>query len=303
VAGFTKITHDIAGVLTIRTGRETLSQALIDQHYPRQGLTPGVHVLLEVTDNGPGMAPEVKERMFEPFYTTKFPGRGLGLAVVQGILRGHRGVIQVLGEQEAGTTFRLLFPAVSAPEPAPAEAARTPLVPIPPLQGTGVVLVVEDGPLLRRFAGGELRRMGFEPLEAGDGLEALEALEAKRDRIVLILMDLTMPRMDGEETYRRLRRTGVMVPIILCSGFARDEVLRRFRGRGLAGFLAKPYRAEDLDAKIRRGEAALTFPVLNFLEDWLVCHMGLEDQELARHLARRPPLPDGQGRAGTTGIL
>jgi len=122
----------------------------------------------------------------------------------------------------------------------------------PPFKGSGKVLVVDDEPILRRVAADDLRRMGFDPLEAGDGLEALQVFAANRDQTVLILMDLTMPRMDGEEAYRRLRRSGAIVPIILTSGFAQEEILRRFHGRGLAGFLPKPYRFQALAVAVQR---------------------------------------------------
>jgi hemerythrin-like metal-binding protein/PAS domain S-box-containing protein len=382
------------GLVTIRTGSERLTQADIDRRFRGHALNPGPHLTLEVSDNGPGIPTEVQERIFDPFFTTKFTGRGLGLSAVQGILRSHQGGIQVVSEAGKGTTFRLFFPAVSAPAKVEVAGPQHPGTHASTFHGTGTVLVVDDEDSLRAVAASALRRMGFDTVQARDGLEALQLFEANRDRIRLILMDLTMPRMDGEEAYKQLRRAGAMAPIILSSGFGQEEALRRFRGKGLAGFLPKPYRfqtlvdvirialeghaemggypprelvtwipefetghpiidtqhrglvvafnqlvaatgrgdgkaeagkalahlidatmmhfrieeglmagdgyantkehqgvhlhltgqIQDLAQKISRGDAAFTPPILNFMEDWLLCHIQLEDMDLARQL-------------------
>jgi hemerythrin-like metal-binding protein len=208
-------------------------------------------MILEVEDNGPGMAPQVKERIFDPFFTTKFTGRGLGLAAVQGILRSHSGGIRVASKEGEGTTFKLFFPV--GPE---AKRVATPESPACQIRftdyrGSGTVLVVDDEEALRAMAGGALCRLGFKVLEARDGQEALEVFEANREQISLILMDLTMPRMDGEAAFRVLRRAGARVPIILSSGFGPEEVMQRFTGKGLAGFLQKPYRFQALVDAVR----------------------------------------------------
>ncbi len=240
------------GVITIRTGSERLSQEEIDRALPAQALKPGLLLTLEVADNGPGMVPEVLARIFEPCFTTKAAGRGLGLAAVHGILRSHQGGIQVTTRVGAGTTFKLLFPAAMAPAPG-APGAQAPGA----FRGTGTILVVDDEDELRAVAVAALRRLGFETLEARDGLEALQVFEANQARVRLILMDLTMPGMDGEEAYQELRRAGSRVPVVLSSGFDQGTALQRFRGRGLAGFLSKPYRLQDLEATVR-----------NSLEGW-----------------------------------
>ena len=240
------------GVITIRTGLETLEPAGLLRDYPGQGLTPGPHVCLEVADNGPGMAPEVLKRIFDPFYTTKFTGRGLGLSAIQGIVRGHQGGILVRSQPSRGTSFKVLFPAVAeSPAPVPQEA--------PPFQealeeyqGSGTILVVDDEDPLRAIAVKALRVVGFDTLEARDGLEALQVFETHQAGIRLVLLDLTMPRMDGEEAYRVLRRSGVLVPVILSSGFCKMEVLQHFQGKGIAGFLQKPYRLQTLLLKVRQ---------------------------------------------------
>jgi hemerythrin-like metal-binding protein/PAS domain S-box-containing protein len=238
------------GSITIRTGKVGLTQAMIDQEYQGQALRPGPHLTLEVADSGPGMAQRIQERIFDPFFTTKLNGRGLGLSAVQGILRSHRGGIQVQSREREGTRFRLLLPAAAA-----SVRARPIAAPVTEreaeFRGTGTILVVDDEDALRTVAVAALVRMGFDTLEARDGLEALQVYQANRDWIRLILLDLTMPGMDGEEAYLELRRAGSMVPIILTSGFGLEDAFQRFRGKGLAGFLPKPYRFHSLKTVIR----------------------------------------------------
>ena len=264
------------GLITVRTGAEDLDAATIEQTFKGQGLTPGSYIYLEVLDNGPGMPPAVQARIFDPFFTTKFTGRGLGLSAIHGIVRSHGGAIRVSSEPWKGTSFKLVFPGTDETPAVLPEA--------PPLteslegyQGSGTILVVDDEDPLRAVAVKALQLVGFETLEARDGLEALQVFEGNQPRIRLVLMDLTMPRMDGEEAYRALRRSGVLVPVILSSGFTEHDVLQHFRGRGIAGFLQKPYRLQVLLAMIRKaleGGAGL-WPGTDQRE---ALHWGPEDQ-------------------------
>jgi hemerythrin-like metal-binding protein/PAS domain S-box-containing protein len=240
------------GLITISTSRQTLDPSAIHSGFRGQALEPGPYVCLEVADDGPGMPAEVLERIFDPFYTTKFTGRGLGLSAVLGTLRAHQGGIQVTSEPGKGTRFRMLLPAAQGaelPEPLDDQGFETA---IGSFRGSGLVLVVDDEEPIRATAVQALQRLGFETLEAVDGLEALQVYEANRDRIRLILMDLTMPRMDGEEAYRELRSHGVLTPVILTSGFCARDVLDHFQGKGIAGFLQKPYRLHALAQEVRR---------------------------------------------------
>ena len=263
-------------VITLRTGRETLDLAAIRGAFQGQALEPGEYVFLEVADDGPGMAPEVLERIFDPFFTTKFTGRGLGLAGVLGALRAHHGGIQVQSQPGRGTTFKLVLPA-AADADADAEAVELAEEPgfqeaIGSYRGGGTVLVVDDEEPVRAIAVQALQQLGFETLEAADGLEALQVFEANRDRIRIILMDLTMPRMDGEAAYRELRRTGMLIPVILTSGFCAVDVLDHFQGKGIAGFLQKPYRLPALLREIRKalGREEPTLPPAAETRDNLV---------------------------------
>ena len=233
------------GLIAIRTGSRCLERAELQQDFPGQALKPGPYLILEVADNGKGMAPDVRQRIFEPFFSTKAGGRGLGLAAVQGIVRSHGGGIQVVSQKERGTSFRLAFPAVAEAVPALATAADGAFV------GSGTVLVVDDEQALREVAVEALQHMGFETLEAADGLEALQVFQDHPEDIQLVVMNLTMPRMDGGQAFDELRRAGLKAPVLLSSGSDQEEALRRFQGRGLAGFLQRPYRYPDFVEAVR----------------------------------------------------
>jgi PAS domain S-box-containing protein len=236
------------GAITLRTSFERLDASYIRTVYEGQELEPGPFVALEVADTGVGMTAEVRARIFDPFFTTKFTGRGLGLSAILGIVRAHRGAIRVYSEPGRGTQFKVVLPASTrevAPHPVLAED------PMDPFRGSGTVLVVEDEASLRASAVKLLNHAGFDTLQAADGVAALQLLEQHGEGIRLILMDLTMPRMGGEETYRELRRRGLRTPVILSSGFHEEMALRHFRGQGLAGFLQKPYRYNTLMKMLR----------------------------------------------------
>jgi PAS domain S-box-containing protein len=238
------------GVITLSTAREEVSQTAIETAYPGQALHPGPHVALEVADNGSGMTLEVMKKIFDPFFTTKFTGRGLGLAAIHGIVRSHHGAILVSSEPGRGSRFKLLFPAARGPAMAP--AAEGPLPPGPAGQdGAGTILVVDDEEDMRSVVVTALTRAGFQTLQASDGRKALELFRRHPREIRLILMDLTMPNLDGEEACRELRRSGATVPVILCSGFNQAEALERFEGLDLAGFLQKPFALGTLVQRVR----------------------------------------------------
>jgi len=239
------------GVITLATRAELLDQSAIDLRYRGQPIRPGLHVGLEVSDNGAGIAPEVLGKIFDPFFTTKRTGRGLGLAVLCGIVREHRGCVQVASELGRGSTFEVLFPAVQG-SPGPSTVPAPPL-PCPGREGgEATVLVVDDDDEMRSVMAQAMGRAGLRTFQARDGEEALGLFQAHWDRIRLILMDLTMPNMDGAEACRELRRRGAGVPVVLCSGFSETEVLHRFEGLGLAGFLQKPFALGTLVALARK---------------------------------------------------
>ena len=234
---------DGEGTITVKMDARTLAGGLSGA----SGLDDGTYVCLEVSDTGHGMDAATKSRIFEPFFTTKFTGRGLGLAAAKGIVEGHGGTITVKSEPHEGATFTVYFPALAEQAP----AAPPPLVMRKTPAGT-VVLVVDDEPLVRRAARTMLERQGVEVLEAADGEQALQIYSENRDRVRAVLLDLAMPRMDGQETLRRLRASPSSVPVLLMSGYDEDNVTGGELGRGAAGFLQKPFRAADLARGLER---------------------------------------------------
>jgi PAS domain S-box-containing protein len=208
-------------------------------------LRPGRYVALEVHDTGSGMDEETLSRIFDPFFSTKFAGRGLGLSAVLGIVRAHKGALKVYSQPGQGTTFKVLFPsstgAVSAVAATPAKD----------LTGDGTVLIVDDEEIVRATARHTLQRYGYRSISAQDGAEALEAYKASPGQVALVLLDLTMPVMSGEETLRHLQVIDPKVKVLLTSGYNEVEAVQRFAGKGLAGFIQKPYTAAALAEKVK----------------------------------------------------
>ena len=248
INGAEAIPEGARGTLTITTRPQTVGSRRIPQGRMAAGeLSPGPHVLFEVRDTGCGMDEATLARIFDPFFTTKFTGRGLGLSAVLGIVRGHRGSVEVDSRPGAGTVFRFLFPAGEAAresEPPPAAAA------ISGRAGSGRILVVDDEQIVRNMARQALERYGYTVLLAEDGARGLEIFRGDPG-IQCVVLDLTMPVMSGEETLERMKAVRRDVPIVLSSGFNEAQAVQRFQGKGLAGFLQKPYRAVVLVEKIR----------------------------------------------------
>ena len=229
------------GFIRISTRSADLDEAALRTGFPTQGLAPGRFVLLEVTDTGCGMNEEVQRRIFDPFFTTKESGRGLGLSAMQGILRGHHGGIAIQSAQGQGSSFRIILPAAGteaeAPTPKPAPAPRL---------FQGKVLLVDDEEVILQSSGAMLEALGFELLLARDGLEALATFQAEAPNLRLVLMDLTMPRLDGRSAFLEMKRLRPDLPVVLSSGYDHTEIQEEFHGEGPAAFLQKPYRMEEL---------------------------------------------------------
>jgi PAS domain S-box-containing protein len=237
---------DHGGVIRISTGLVKVDLNYRGTNLQAPDLPLGDYVFLDVTDNGSGMSAETKTRIFDPFFTTKFTGRGLGLAAVQGIVRGHKGAMKVESTLGSGTTFKLLFPAASGARDStqPMQEAN------PAFQGMGTVLVVDDEAMLRTVFARMLPMLGFDCVLAADGREAVEIFSADPDQFDLVLLDLTMPHMDGEQALTELRKLQQDVCVILMSGFNAQEAQVRFNGKGLASFLQKPFTIATLSSTI-----------------------------------------------------
>ncbi|MCG8463198.1 MAG: PAS domain S-box protein [Holophagales bacterium] len=229
------------GTITVRTYSRRCSRTELEQIFLADELPEGTYAAIEVIDDGPGMDTETLERIFDPFFTTKFTGRGLGLAAVLGIVRGHCGGIQIESQPGRGASFTVLLPVVDAAEPKPLPAAES-----PEMEAVGTVLVVDDDEAVREMAVRMLERLGFDVIFASGGEEAVEIFRLRHREIVVVLLDMTMPRMDGEATFRELREIQPDARVVLSSGYNEQIAAERFEGEGLAAFLQKPYRQTDL---------------------------------------------------------
>jgi len=247
------------GTITVSTGVMVSDQGYLESCRFRDDATiPGRYAYLEVTDTGCGMNARTQARMCDPFFTTKFTGRGLGMAAVLGIVRSQKGAIRILSEEGNGTTIRILLPASSKSVDKP--SARS-LVTATSLS-SGTILVVDDEPGVRLVAQCLLELFGFQVVTAANGQEALRLFSLHPMEFQCVLLDLAMPGLGGEGAFHELRRIRPDVRVIISSGYAEQEVCRRFQGLDVAGFIQKPYRLEALNAKIREvlnGRAPLRF--------------------------------------------
>jgi len=230
-----------SGVITISTGAIDCSEQYLAGSYFVPPGKPATYVYIEVSDTGCGMDKTTLSHIFEPFFTTKFTGRGLGMSAVMGIVKAHEGALRVYSEPGKGTTFKVMFPANEIIEDREPEAGR-----IDAWQGTGTVLLVDDEESIRAISSKQLQRLGLEVLTAADGRKAVELFRERRSQIDLVLLDLTMPHMNGEEAYRELRQIDPDVRVILASGYSEHDIAAQFAGKGLAGCLQKPYTLMNL---------------------------------------------------------
>jgi PAS domain S-box-containing protein len=242
---------DENGSITLRTGIAD-PEELNTMEEASKNTADGVHVYLEVSDTGKGMDQDTQAKMFDPFFTTKSFGRGLGLAAVQGIVRGHGGAIEVRSSPGLGTTIKVCFPATDRRAK---DAAGRPDDHRDDWHGSGTVLVVDDDESVRTVAKSMLERVGFSVLTACDGVQGIEVFGEHGDEIAAVLLDMTMPRMGGLDVLPELLRAKPGVPVLLMSGYSEQEATRRLAGKGLAGFMQKPYRPGDLIEKLRKALA------------------------------------------------
>jgi two-component system, cell cycle sensor histidine kinase and response regulator CckA len=227
-----------SGIIRLRSSLHTINSQDVVQ-WTRAGaeIETGVYAVLEVSDCGCGMDQETTAKVFDPFFSTKFTGRGLGLAAVLGIVRGHRGALQVESERGTGTTFRVAFPLTE--QAMASEQAEN--LPADQMAG-GTILLIDDEEVVRDVFSETLIDAGWDVLTACDGESGIRIFSDHPGKIGLVVLDLSMPGMDGAETLRRLRGIDPTAKVILSSGYGEEEAMGRFEGLGLSGFLQKPYQ-------------------------------------------------------------
>jgi two-component system, cell cycle sensor histidine kinase and response regulator CckA len=239
-----------AGVIELHTTALSAAQAGLAQLDLAPEQIAEEYVLLRVSDTGSGMDAETRARMFDPFFSTKFTGRGLGLAAVLGIVRGHHGGLRVQSEPGRGTIVTVLLPSMrqtprrAEDPPASAQSTRSPVA------ASNVVLVVDDDPGVRMVTTRMLERLGCMVLQAADGQTAIELFQINRETIALVLLDLIMPQLSGEQVLSEIQRVKPDAPVVVMSGYTRHEAAKLFSALTPTGFLQKPFTSDELRSAV-----------------------------------------------------
>jgi two-component system cell cycle sensor histidine kinase/response regulator CckA len=234
------------GVVTVRTGMMHVDHGDLARCCFAEGLDAGKYAYVEVGDTGRGIEAEQLNHIFDPFFTTKFQGRGLGLAAVAGVVRGHRGAVSVESEPSHGTRVRVFLPrAVEAVELMGEVSVSS------EWRGQGTVLVVDDDEMVRTAAGLLIERLGFSVLSASSGAEAVELFRKNSRKVSCVLLDVTMPVMDGEETFWLLREIRADVPVLFMSGHSSRDIDSRLLGKTRVDRLRKPFHRAELERELR----------------------------------------------------
>jgi PAS domain S-box-containing protein len=233
------------GRIAISTQRVVLDDELVLK-YPE--VLPGKYVQIDVMDSGSGMAPEIQKHIFEPFFTTKPEGQGtgLGLAMVYGIVKNHRGHINCYSEPGEGTTFTLYLPVSEKEAEKEGEEEYTPIA------GTATVLIVDDEEPVRFAMRQQLKALGYHVMVAESGQQALQIYQRDIEKIDLVLLDMIMPDMNGTETFVELKAVDADIKVLLVSGYSQDDRMNALINDGAVGFIQKPFRIYDISKALNR---------------------------------------------------
>jgi signal transduction histidine kinase/CheY-like chemotaxis protein len=232
-----------SGKIQVITDIAEIDKSLIDNLAVNNGIEPGRYLSLEITDTGCGIEETKMKLIFDPFYTTKFTGRGLGLAAVLGIIRSHKGALNLKSKINEGTTFKLFLPISDSDkkaEPAPADSSTS-------VNGEKLnILVIDDEDYIRKLTTRMLKIAGHTSFTAGDGKAGIEIFRNTNKELSCVILDLTMPDIDGEDVLKELKKINPLVPVVISSGYSPDDITKRFRDNEIAGFLQKPYQLSEL---------------------------------------------------------
>lgn len=240
---------DKQGTITLTVGTQHCDAAYLADTVGSMDLREGLYAWLEVLDTGSGMDREIIPRIFDPFFTTRFPGRGLGLAAVRGVVAAHGGAIKVYSEPGRGTSVKLLFPVDEANQGDQGKPVNGTIPAMPPGRRPRVLLA-DDEQAVRNVACRMLERLGFEPTGVINGREVLDTLGRDPAAFDLVVVDMTMPELDGVALFDEIRKLRADIPVFVCSGFTEDEMADKFAGRDVAGFIAKPFSLRSLSAAL-----------------------------------------------------
>jgi len=244
---------EVKGSIALATGVQHFDQGSLDQSRLEEKLAAGRYVWIEISDTGCGMDQETKYKIFDPFFTTKFTGRGLGMSAALGIMRAHRGAIMLESSPGDGTRVRLLFPVAADPQEIQLDLVAVPTTHLPAHpEPRNTILIVDDEEMIRTLTVAMLEAFGFGTLVAADGETALEIFRREGDRINLVLLDQSMPIMDGLTVFKEMRRLRPDIKVLLASGYSKLEVSARYQGLDLNGFIQKPFNVKHLSDEVKR---------------------------------------------------